>query len=76
MLTKAERYAIIVLQGRIGNIYYLNGSQIVAEEWDGKLLVHLVQMGDLAHVQALLVPEGNTYRVEAATWINGWNAVD
>ena len=75
-MTKAERYAIIVLQGRIGNIYYLNGSQIVAEEWDGKLLVHLVQMGDLAHVQALLVPEGNTYRVEAATWINGWNAVD
>ena len=46
------------------------------ETEDGKLLVHLVQMGNLAHVQALLVPEGDTYRVEAAEWINSWNAYD
>lgn len=44
------------------------------ETEDGKLLVHLVQMGNLAHVQALLVPDGDTYRVEAAEWINNWDA--
>lgn len=56
--------------------FYPDDGGFAYETADGKLLVHLIQAGPGQHLTALLIPNGATYRVEAAQWILASHAED